>query len=125
MHVGRETEMMEGWGWGSFRLKTEQFSCFLPPRLLLRQRGLRSQEEEEVEVGGRSLGGLFKTPFKVDGANVSTTQGTMDVLLKEPSVCLEDFCCLLVQRVLRVRLLWGVRGQGSGVSHTGVESRRS
>lgn len=50
---------------------------------------------------------LFKTPLKVGGAHVSAPQRAMDVLLKEPPVRLEDFCCLLVQRVLRVRLLHG------------------
>lgn len=70
----------------------------------------------------RSVGGvwrignaeLFKTPLEVGGAHVSAPQRAMDVLLKEPPVRLEDFCCLLVQRILRVRLLEGGGGGRRG-----------
>lgn len=65
---------------------------------------------------GRGGGGswdakLFKTPLKVGGANVAAPQRAMDVLLKEPPVRLEDLCCFLVQRILRVRLLLGGGGE--------------
>lgn len=64
------------------------------------------------ESGGSWDAELFKTPLEVGGAHVSAPERAMDVLLEEPPVCLEDFCCLLVQRVLRVRLLEGEDGGG-------------
>lgn len=92
-------------------------SCFC------QQAGLRSERGEEGEAEGegegRSVGGgvgefgesrdaeLFKTPLEVGGAHVTAPQRAMDVLLEEPPVRLEDFCRLLVQRILGVRLLQG------------------
>ena len=71
------------------------------------------------EFGEWSDAELFKTPLEVGGAHVSAPQRALDVLLEEPPVCLEDFCRLLVQRVLRVRLLqgggWG-RTRGSHIN---------
>lgn len=46
----------------------------------------------------------------------------MDVLLEEPPVRLEDFCRLLVQRVLRVGLLRG-GGEGGGGRESRINTR--
>lgn len=77
--------------------------------------GGEAEGEECRGRGGGQSWELFKTPLEVGGAHVSTPQRAMDVLLKEPPVRLEDFCCLLVQRILRVRLLQG-GGRGSHVN---------
>lgn len=66
------------------------------------------------EFGGSWDAELFKTPLEVGGAHVASSQRAKDVLLKEPPVRLQDFCRLLVQRVLRVRLLGGQEGRGGG-----------
>lgn len=94
-------------------------SCFCQRAGLRSKKGRKGEAEGEVKVrseGGGVGGGswdaeLFKTPLKVGGAHVAAPQGAMDVLLKEPPVRLEDLCCLLVQWILRVRLLLG---EGSG-----------
>lgn len=80
------------------------------------------QQEEE----------LFKTPFEADGAHVAATQGTVDVLLKEPPVVLQHLRGLLVQRVLGVGFLGRGRGRGlitptgarAGTGGTGREAEQ-
>lgn len=87
--------------------------CFLSPLLLSLTTG-----KTGVGAGGWGNGWgeggrqrwdteLFQTPLKVGGAHVSALQRALHVLLEEPPVCLQDFCRLLVQRVLGVRLLGG------------------
>lgn len=67
-------------------------------------------EGEWEELGGRrDRAGLLQTSLEVGGADVAASQRAVDVLLEEPPVRLQNLRCLLVQRVLRVRLL-GVRG---------------
>lgn len=93
---------------------------FLSLQLLLQPTSRTGEKKKERKGGGaeggecRGRGGgqswdteLFKTPLEIGRAHVSAPQRALDVLLKEPSVCLEDFCCLLIQRILRVRLLQG------------------
>lgn len=71
------------------------------------------------EFGESQDAELFKTPLEVGGAHVTAPQRAMDVLLKQPPVRLKDFCCLLVQRILWVRLLQGGGGGGDvGVTLT-------
>lgn len=106
-----------GGGGASFVLKPESvslraaFSCCVSR--FSRAAGLRSQREvrqggEEGTEGGSEL---LQTSLKVGGADVAPPQGAVDVLLEEPPVCLQNLCCLLVQRVLRVWLLEGGGGR--------------
>lgn len=83
-------------------------------RMLGRSRRKRRRGEADGEGcrGGGGRGGrwdawLFKTSLEVGGAHVATSQRAVDVLLKQPPVRLQDLRRLLVQRVLRVRLLGG------------------
>lgn len=60
---------------------------------------------------------LFKTPLKVGGTHIAAPQGAMDVLLKKPPVCLQNLRCLLVQRILGVRLLRAEEGKENGMRY--------
>lgn len=79
---------------------------------------LRRREDDD------GMPSLFETPLEVGGAHISAPQGALDVLLEESPVCLQNLCCLLVQRILRVRLLEEETRRGDVKKDGGGEKKK-